>query len=60
MEAVVNVAKGVLMGREQYNIFSEDRIGKISLPNRLVRSATWDGIRSFSIGGKWGQKFRTT
>jgi len=32
------------MGREHYKLYSERRIGKIRLPNRLVRSATWDPI----------------
>lgn len=32
------------MGREHYKIFSEGRIGDLRLPNRLVRSATWDPI----------------
>ena len=32
------------MGREHYKLYSEGRIGKIRLPNRLVRSATWDPI----------------
>lgn len=30
------------MGRQEYAIFSEGQIGKLTLPNRLVRSATWD------------------
>ena len=32
------------MGREHYKLYSEGRIGKIRLPNRLIRSATWDPI----------------
>jgi len=30
------------MRRDHYRIFSEGRIGTLTLPNRLVRSATWD------------------
>ena len=30
------------MSREQYKLFSPGQIGKLNLPNRLVRSATWD------------------
>jgi 2,4-dienoyl-CoA reductase-like NADH-dependent reductase (Old Yellow Enzyme family) len=30
------------MQRDNYKIFSEGQIAKLSLPNRLVRSATWD------------------
>jgi 2,4-dienoyl-CoA reductase-like NADH-dependent reductase (Old Yellow Enzyme family) len=30
------------MRRDQYKIFSEGKIGAITVPNRLVRSATWD------------------
>ncbi len=30
------------MGRDDYKIFSEGRIGNLILSNRLVRSATWD------------------
>jgi 2,4-dienoyl-CoA reductase-like NADH-dependent reductase (Old Yellow Enzyme family) len=30
------------MGREYYRIFSPGKIGDMQLPNRLVRSATWD------------------
>lgn len=30
------------MTREDYKIFSEAAIGTLTLPNRLVRSATWD------------------
>lgn len=30
------------MRRDDYSTFSEGRIGKLTLPNRLVRSATWD------------------
>lgn len=30
------------MRRDNYIIFSEGKIGRIMLPNRLVRSATWD------------------
>jgi 2,4-dienoyl-CoA reductase-like NADH-dependent reductase (Old Yellow Enzyme family) len=30
------------MSRDTYTIFSPGRIGTLSLPNRLVRSATWD------------------
>lgn len=30
------------MRRDHYHIFSEGRIGTLTLPNRLVRSATWD------------------
>ncbi len=30
------------MSREQYKLFSPAKIGKLNLPNRLVRSATWD------------------
>jgi 2,4-dienoyl-CoA reductase-like NADH-dependent reductase (Old Yellow Enzyme family) len=30
------------MNRNHYKIFSEGRIGSLTLPNRLVRSATWD------------------
>ncbi len=30
------------MSREQYKLFSTGRIGKLNLPNRLIRSATWD------------------
>ena len=30
------------MRRDGYAIFSEGRIGNLTLPNRLVRSATWD------------------
>jgi 2,4-dienoyl-CoA reductase-like NADH-dependent reductase (Old Yellow Enzyme family) len=37
------------MKRDKYKIFSEGRIGPLTLPNRLVRSSTWDpsilGIR---------------
>jgi len=29
-------------GREDYAIFSPGRIGRLTVPNRLVRSATWD------------------
>jgi len=32
------------MGRDHYKLFSEGRIGDLRLPNRLVRSATWDPI----------------
>jgi 2,4-dienoyl-CoA reductase-like NADH-dependent reductase (Old Yellow Enzyme family) len=32
----------MLMRRDNYRIFSEGRIGSLTLPNRLVRSATWD------------------
>ncbi len=30
------------MPRDQYRVFSEGKIGSLTLPNRLVRSATWD------------------
>jgi 2,4-dienoyl-CoA reductase-like NADH-dependent reductase (Old Yellow Enzyme family) len=30
------------MRRDHYQIFSPTRIGRLDLPNRLVRSATWD------------------
>lgn len=30
------------MQRSHYKIFSEGKIGSLTLPNRLVRSATWD------------------
>jgi hypothetical protein len=30
------------MKRDHYAIYSEGRIGPLRLPNRLVRSATWD------------------
>ena len=30
------------MSREHYKLFSPGQIGKLNLPNRLVRSATWD------------------
>lgn len=30
------------MRRDHYQVFSEGRIGPLTLPNRLVRSATWD------------------
>ena len=30
------------MSRQSYKIFSEGKIGPLKLPNRLVRSATWD------------------
>ena len=30
------------MRRDQYTIFSEGKIGTLVVPNRLVRSATWD------------------
>ncbi|MFX0084155.1 MAG: NADH:flavin oxidoreductase [Candidatus Hodarchaeota archaeon] len=30
------------MKRDNYRIFSEGKIGPLTLPNRLVRSATWD------------------
>ena len=30
------------MRRDSYKIFSEGKIGNLALPNRLVRSATWD------------------
>jgi 2,4-dienoyl-CoA reductase-like NADH-dependent reductase (Old Yellow Enzyme family) len=30
------------MRRDQYRLFSEGPIGPLTLPNRLVRSATWD------------------
>ncbi|MFQ5978762.1 MAG: NADH:flavin oxidoreductase [Candidatus Heimdallarchaeota archaeon] len=30
------------MRRDNYQIFSEGKIGNLTLPNRLVRSATWD------------------
>ena len=30
------------MRRDGYKIFSEGKIGNLALPNRLVRSATWD------------------
>ncbi|MHA2247876.1 MAG: hypothetical protein ACXADY_23215, partial [Candidatus Hodarchaeales archaeon] len=30
------------MRRYNYRIFSEEKIGSLTLPNRLVRSATWD------------------
>ncbi len=30
------------MRRDHYKLFSEGRIGPLTLPNRLVRSATWD------------------
>jgi 2,4-dienoyl-CoA reductase-like NADH-dependent reductase (Old Yellow Enzyme family) len=30
------------MGRQEYKIFSKGHIGNLLLPNRLVRSATWD------------------
>jgi 2,4-dienoyl-CoA reductase-like NADH-dependent reductase (Old Yellow Enzyme family) len=32
----------VEMRRDHYRLFSEGRIGSLVLPNRLVRSATWD------------------
>ncbi|MBN1658714.1 MAG: hypothetical protein JXA93_09950, partial [Anaerolineae bacterium] len=31
-----------MMGRDHYVLFSEGRIGPMALPNRIVRSATWD------------------
>jgi len=40
------------MRRDSYRIFSEGKIGNLALPNRLVRSATWDpsilGIRKMT------------
>lgn len=40
------------MRRDHYKIFSEGKIGNLILPNRLVRSATWDpsilGIRKMT------------
>lgn len=36
------------MTRDAYKIFSGGRIGELSLPNRLVRSATWDPSIVFS------------
>ncbi len=30
------------MRKDNYAIFSEGKIGKLKLQNRLVRSATWD------------------
>lgn len=30
------------MRRDDYKLFSEGRIGRLALANRLVRSATWD------------------
>ena len=40
------------MTRQRYTIFSKGKIGNLTLPNRLVRSATWDpsilGTRSMS------------
>jgi 2,4-dienoyl-CoA reductase-like NADH-dependent reductase (Old Yellow Enzyme family) len=30
------------MQRKHYKIFSQGKIGNLTLPNRLVRSATWD------------------
>lgn len=36
------------MRRDAYKIFSEAKIGQLSLPNRLVRSATWDPSIVFS------------
>ncbi len=30
------------MRRDHYQIFSPTRIGRLALPNRLIRSATWD------------------
>jgi 2,4-dienoyl-CoA reductase-like NADH-dependent reductase (Old Yellow Enzyme family) len=42
--SLMKAAKGVLMGRDHYTLFSEGRIGKLRLSNRLVRSATWDPI----------------
>jgi len=30
------------MSRSHYKVFSEGKIGPLTLPNRLVRSATWD------------------
>jgi 2,4-dienoyl-CoA reductase-like NADH-dependent reductase (Old Yellow Enzyme family) len=32
------------MRRDHYALFSEGRIGTLRLPNRLVRSATWDPV----------------
>ncbi len=32
------------MNREAYTLFSPARIGSLSLPNRLVRSAAWDPV----------------
>ena len=44
--------RGLVMRRDGYKIFSEGRIGNLTLPNRLVRSATWDpsilGIRKMT------------
>jgi 2,4-dienoyl-CoA reductase-like NADH-dependent reductase (Old Yellow Enzyme family) len=31
-----------LVQRSHYKVFSEGKIGSLTLPNRLVRSATWD------------------
>jgi 2,4-dienoyl-CoA reductase-like NADH-dependent reductase (Old Yellow Enzyme family) len=36
------VIREVEMARHGYRIFSEGQIGNLTLPNRLVRSATWD------------------
>jgi 2,4-dienoyl-CoA reductase-like NADH-dependent reductase (Old Yellow Enzyme family) len=40
------------LNRKAYTIFSEGKIGNLTLPNRLVRSATWDpsilGTRTMS------------
>jgi len=50
------------MRRDDYKIFSEGKIGNLALPNRLVRSATWDpsilGTRKMtgevlSLYGNW-------
>lgn len=42
------------MRRDHYRLFSEGQIGPLTLPNRLVRSATWDpsilGPRQMSEG----------
>ncbi len=32
------------MRRDHYALYAEGRIGTLRLPNRLVRSATWDPV----------------
>jgi 2,4-dienoyl-CoA reductase-like NADH-dependent reductase (Old Yellow Enzyme family) len=32
------------MAREWYRAFSPGTMGSLTVPNRLVRSATWDGF----------------
>lgn len=52
------------MNRKAYTIFSEGKIGNLTLPNRLVRSATWDpsilGTRTMSdeVLDRYGQVAR--